>query len=213
MHRRVDWVPHLFLVARFRSRLSNFLRKGPSINLLDYTSHEVQQRVAERSAATGVPVSPIRVAHHTVLDDDDDDEDAIEDVIRTPTADPDADLRIPSAWRLVDRILYVYFWNPGRAQKQQRLFAQQRARRVVSTSSEEDSDDEDRQKRAQLQDGVKPDDSLLETWIERRGRKHITEEDADDVVWAYMKWQDLPYETGTSHHRECPSVIADVYSL
>jgi chromodomain-helicase-DNA-binding protein 4 len=204
MYRRVEWVPHLFLVARFRSRLSNFLRKGPSINLLDYTSHEVQQRVAERSVTTGVPVSPTRVAHHTAVDDDDAIED---DVIRTPAADPDADLRIPSAWRLVDRILYVYFWNPGRAQKknkqQQQLFARQRARRVVSTSSEEESDDEDQQERAQLQDGVKPDDPLLETWIDRRDRKHITEKDADDVVWAYMKWQDLPYETCTRHCREC----------
>lgn len=206
IHRRVEWVPHLFLVARFRSRLSNFLKKGPSIDLLDYTSHEVQQRIAERLVVTGVPASPTRVAHHTAIDDD-----ALEDdeTIRTPAADADADLRIPSAWKLVDRILYVYFWNPKRTQNgKKRQLARQKARRVVSATSEEESDDEDQHTmEAYLRDGIKPDDSLLETWQERGHRMPITESDAGDVVWAYMKWQDLPYEACTCNYYGQASVL------
>jgi len=210
IRRRVEWVPHLFLVARFRSRLSNFLKKGPLIDLLDYTSHEVQRRIAERSVVTGLPASPARVAHHAALDDD----DSGDEIIRTPAADADADLRIPSAWRLVDRILYVHFWNPNRAQKKNKRRPSTRgnARRIASTSSEEQSDEDDEQeKEPYLRDGIKPNDSLLETWNERRLRKDITEEDASDVVWAYMKWQDLPYEACLCSYCECPFEIADVH--
>jgi chromodomain-helicase-DNA-binding protein 4 len=132
----------------------------------------------------------------------------------TPTwlsdAIPDAELRVPVAWKTVDRVLDVLLWHPqkrkGPKNMQKRVKAQGKGkgkakRRVDSDEDSEDSDislDEDIEKEhiATFRDGEQPSDDLTETldeWEARTGNRFGMNE-IDRVVWAFLKWDDLGYE-------------------
>jgi chromodomain-helicase-DNA-binding protein 4 len=130
----------------------------------------------------------------------------------TPTwlsdAIPDAELRVPVAWKTVDRVLDVLLWHPqkrkGPKDMQKRVKARGKGkgkakRRVVDSDEDsEDSSDEDieRERIATFRDGEQPNDDLTETldeWEARTGNRFGMNE-IDRVVWAFLKWDDLGYE-------------------
>lgn len=85
-YRRLEWVNHSFLVAVAPAKLTNFLNKGPTV-ALDATS---ENDIAEDGAAVE------------------------EEEGRAILMEPDAEERVPVAWRTVDRVLDV-FYDVGRA--------------------------------------------------------------------------------------------------
>jgi hypothetical protein len=192
----VEWVPHQFLLARFKSRLTNFLKGGSSIRLLNIDADEVVRRLQEREIS-GALTSPGRAARLETINSSD-------EYSHTPDADPIAELRIPEAWRTVDRILDVRFLRPAPKPKKTATKPTKATRHTVIQSDEEEdgepekvdgeNDDPDKARRASLVDGVEPAEHLCETWAQRSKRGKITEKDAEDAVWAYMKWQDLTHE-------------------
>jgi len=90
--RRVDWVPHAFLAAKFPAKLNNFLTYGPRINL-DPPPEGNELEDDEVSIFTENDPS---AKQHQMSGS-------------PPKADPDAEQRIPAAWRTVDRILDAGF--------------------------------------------------------------------------------------------------------
>lgn len=192
MHSHVEWIPHQFLLARFKSRLTNFLKSGSSVRLLDPGDEEVVQRLAERKNPA-LPPSPIRHRRPVTIE---------EPVVTTPVADPDAEVKIPQKWKSVDRLLDVYFLRPPpKATKRSKPANNRKSNARIIQSDEEGGGDDsnDREvdhRRASLEDGVEPEDSLMETWDTRKRRGPITIKDAEDVIWAYIKWQDLAHEEG-----------------
>ena len=182
--------------------MSNFLKKGPRIALLDVKHRQVM------AALSGNDTPDQSSLHQAVANDFDDEEDRIV----TPIADPFAEMKIPESWRTVDRILEVLFWRPVQRPKKGSTKSRKASKRVLLSDEEgsEPEDTTDADARQGLIDGVKPDDNLTETYKTRARRGPITLEDADDAVWAYMKWQELPYDE--CEHDQCSeiSVSSDV---
>jgi hypothetical protein len=136
------------------------------------------------------------------LGDAEDGRDGEELPIVTPIADPSAEMRIPESWKRVDRILEVLFWRRVQPSKKTKAKSRSASKRAVLSDGDasEPEDTADAEARQGLIDGVKPDDHLTETYQTRARRGKITLQDSNDVVWAYMKWQELPYdECGRDH--------------
>lgn len=189
-YRRVTWVPHGWLASTHSGLLRSFLVAGPRIELLK------------------VPVTPDHEANDVaeggvgaVTDGSRDSSARPEDEHRHRNpfdACPDAERRIPPAWKTVDRVLDVRFFRTSEKAKG-RGKGKKSAKRVDSSDEEEPLDED-----AQLdwdrafEWGDKPDDTYLETVEERVDRigDDIQMKDIDKVAWAYIKWDDLGYEEG-----------------
>ncbi|KAF8323155.1 hypothetical protein DL93DRAFT_632947 [Clavulina sp. PMI_390] len=192
--KRVEWVPHRFLAARAEPKLNNFLRgKGTKSRpqLLEYSSSEVQERLAARAKATGATYEPIHNTIPRLLDDD-------LQLEITPSSDPDAELRIPAAWKTVDRILDVLFLKRRSKSAPKREPMKKKTNQIVTSDEESGQEDENDDEKVEIIDGVKLDNLLTETWAQRKRRNgEITSRDCKDVVWAFIKWLDLPHESAT----------------
>ncbi|GAA5979555.1 hypothetical protein JCM10908_002967 [Rhodotorula pacifica] len=96
-YRHLDWVPHAFLAAKYPAKLANFLARGSTVTF-------------------DAPK-------------DDDPEDAepdagrTEDVGEAPLPDPNAEERVPRAWKTVDRILSVAYKHPKKADETVEFYA------------------------------------------------------------------------------------------
>lgn len=84
-YRRLDWVSHALLAARSSMKLKNFLTRG-STTTLDLAQDDIAE--------------------------DGEDLEAIEQarlIGTSPLPDPNAESKVPVAWKTVDRILDVYY--------------------------------------------------------------------------------------------------------
>ncbi|KAI6104072.1 SNF2 family DNA-dependent ATPase [Pisolithus croceorrhizus] len=179
-YRRVQWVPHMWLVSTHFAKLRNFLASGPKVELLEDPRHD-EATTFEPGVVTAPKIQrrakPGRFA---------------------PQPLKDAELRIPSVWKTVDRVLDVQLWNPPSALKKAR-----RQRRSVVASDDDDTATIPKGLRLQWErafdDGEQPDDAFLESvddWESRTGR-NLGKEDINQVIWAFIKWEDLGYEEAT----------------
>ncbi|KAI6008336.1 SNF2 family DNA-dependent ATPase [Pisolithus orientalis] len=185
-YRRVQWVPHMWLVSTHFAKLKNFLASGPKVELLEdpvMTSGDTE--TDKTTFEPGIVTAP-KVQRRTKLDH------------FAPQPLKDAELRIPPVWKTVDRVLDVQLWHPPAAMEMRR-----RQRQYIATS--DDDDTVTMPKGLQLQwerafnDGEQPDNALLESvdeW-ETRTKRKLDKEDINQVVWAFIKWEDLGYEEVT----------------
>ncbi|KZO94023.1 hypothetical protein CALVIDRAFT_502015 [Calocera viscosa TUFC12733] len=141
--------------------------------------------------------------------------------------EPEAESRIPEAWRRIDRLLDVRFWKPNAkmkgtvkraAQRPSKRKSTKRSGSVLSDSQVEDvlelsddiesadSDSEETDLRvAIMREGQEPAENDIEDAegrIQRLKRQRakridITEDDVKDIAWCYIKWEDLGYEQAT----------------
>lgn len=170
-YKRVTWVPHMWILATHGQMLRHFtLGSGPKVTLM------------ERPAAEGVqdpePTAPIgdtRDSAPPVTFGD-----IIEDAPLPSANDgpaeamPDAHLRIPPAWKTVDRVLDILLWRPKKG----------------------DDEAMKRQREMAFEFGEQPGDeyvSSLDSW-ERATKSDLAEKDARQVAYAFFKWNDLGYE-------------------
>jgi chromodomain-helicase-DNA-binding protein 4 len=208
-YRRLQWVPHMWLVSTYPAKLKNFLASGPKVQLLD--------RVED---IEGGGVQDIVVVADTVKESDpsfliDNSRDpsaqpASDETQGPPPPLPDAESRIPLAWRTIDRVLDIRLWDPARrkrTQKQKKIAARRRGgtgkwKRVESDDGDDiDLEDADSAQAkmelvAIIERGEEPSDERLETvdqWEHRTGDTFGSEQ-AELVVWAFIKWAELPYE-------------------
>ena len=143
-YRRTTWVPHGWLLATSGAKLKNFLQGGSKVQLLP---EAVEEEKADELPASQGPSFEIG-------GEGTEDAPANEEKSQTSalSANPDAQRKIPPAWKRVDRILDVLLWRPER-----RLGANKRGRgrpakgkgkakgkKRADTDEEEVSDDEPR---------------------------------------------------------------------
>ncbi|EMD41939.1 hypothetical protein CERSUDRAFT_90530 [Gelatoporia subvermispora B] len=196
-YRRTQWVPHGWLLSASPAKLKNFLTSGTKVELLPepVPDESVEGHKGERAVdfEIGQEASegPSRLQSIRPLD-----------------ANPDAERKIPPAWKTVDRVLDVLFWYPERrlAQYRPKLKPKKKGK---SSHRQIETDDEggeelglavvNREREAIYDDGEQPSADVTETMEEfrKRNRREPDVEDVDLVVWAFIKWDDRGYEDAT----------------
>lgn len=186
--RRIDWVPHMWLLSTNLPKLKNFYENGPKMQLLDKaemdTSMTEQNKPSDfldvNEASRDVSVEPNATLEDT-LDG-------------PPPPMPDAEQRIPPAWKTVDRVLDLLVWSPR--QKEMSKASSGASRRAIA--SEDDEPDASAVFEAALDDGEEPSAEFTDTVTEyeQNTRRKLSSTDADLVVWIFVKWSDLPYDEG-----------------
>ncbi|KAA1471579.1 hypothetical protein DENSPDRAFT_799677 [Dentipellis sp. KUC8613] len=185
-YRRTQWVPHGWLSAKSPQKLRHFLLHGSSVELLSEAvkDEEVANDVAEGGVGKDVeestdsslkPDGPLRETGYSL--------DPI----------PDAERRIPPAWKTVDRVLDVLMWTPKPKRKHAKG-GKSGHKNVVETDSEAEAE-----WTATFEQGEEPRAEYttpLDDWI-REKEDDLEESDIDQVVWAFMKWDELGYDEAT----------------
>lgn len=187
-YRRVQWVPHMWLVSTNPSRLKNFISGGSKVGLLPEPA--VEQDAIEVDAGS-IPLfenepesrgGSVRASDDTVKS--------------WLSALPDAERRIPLPWKSVDRVLDVVLWRP----KKLKQASHRRGRRIISDGDEEESSKEDNERirfsNLIFDQGEEPPADLTETVKEWQTHGALEKSDIDYVVWAFIKWEELGYDEG-----------------
>ncbi|KAJ7793929.1 hypothetical protein B0H14DRAFT_3159356 [Mycena olivaceomarginata] len=106
-YRRTQWVPHMWLVSTNVAKLENFLADGSKVELLDEPINETtadednpaQFQVVVESRGSSVKPGGAQKAV----------------AARPQDSVPDAERRIPPAWKTVDRVLDLLLWRPQKS--------------------------------------------------------------------------------------------------
>ncbi|GJJ09860.1 hypothetical protein Clacol_004084 [Clathrus columnatus] len=194
-YRRVQWVPHMWLLATSSAKLKNFLVTGPRVTLLEAPSDLVNTE--QKGTINDSGVDP----NFFIVDDTAGQRAGSEGQQGPSGPSPDADRRIPLLWKTVERILDVRIWNPLKPRKKRRGAQSKSSKKksVGTDSGSESGPEREQQRTAAYASGAEPDNRFLESiddWESRNG-KYISIEQAPDVIWAYIKWQELGYEDAT----------------
>lgn len=202
-YRRTSWVPHGWLLATSSAKLKNFLLAGSKIPLL---SEPVEEEKAQEPDASQGPSFEIGR---------EDSADVASKEEKAPFSaldpNPDAERKIPPAWKRVDRVLDVLLWRPeGRQEAKKRKQGRGRkgkgkGKKREESDAEDASDDNSqmamirRELDAAYDLGEQPSSDLTETVeeYELRTKRRLNPGDAHLVVWGFFKWDDLGYDNGT----------------
>ena len=185
-YRRVQWVPHGWLLAVAPSKLKNFLIGGTKVPLLP-------EPVSEQQAS--VP-GETETADFEIGRDDSEGLGSKDKEAASPLfALPDAEKRIPPAWKTVDRILDIRLWKPKAVKG--------RSRKSKAVASDEEVDDQEDPAVAKLRaaaydQGEEPPNDAFVTLEEFESliQDKLSEKHATQVAWAFIKWDDLGYDDG-----------------
>jgi len=107
----------------------------------------------------------------------------------------DAELRIPPAWKTVDRVLDVLVWFPNK----QRSKTSKKKAIMTPVDADHLPDLESQNEWNEIfQSGEEPSTRNTKTLDEWEAEKEddVSVEDIDRVVWAFIKWDDLGYDEG-----------------
>ena len=196
-YRRVQWVPHLWLVAKAPQRLKNFLSGTRAIQLLP-------EPIAEDHADDVMAVDGEGIPEPVEDDSGAGKDNASEARTLSLGPLPDAERRIQPAWRSVDRVLDVLLWRPQKHYHKTKSGKQQRRKKAAIPESDDDGlEGDDKEEADDIYDsiytnGEQPPAHLVETVseFEKRTKRAISPEDAELVVWGFFKWNDLGYDAG-----------------
>ncbi|KAG6821361.1 hypothetical protein H0H93_014158 [Arthromyces matolae] len=185
--RRVQWVPHMWLLSTNPAKLKNFLAGGSKVELSD-TPNATE---ALKDDGTAFDIT-------NELGDSSIKPQATEPVL-SHAAIPDAEHRIPLAWQTVDRILDVLLWRQQSKKQKAKRRQRQRQENIEEegdSSGDDISQDVMEERELTFEQGEQPSDHLVETiaeW-EKRTRQTFSELEIERVAWAFIKWQDLGYD-------------------
>jgi hypothetical protein len=187
-YRRVQWVPHGWLASIHAGLLRNFLLHGPKVELLEHAVREDQ--VAN-------PISEGGIGGSSKEPDDPRPKAAVrsEGVALLPS--PNAERRIPPAWKTVDRVLDVLVWFP-REQKSKANRKRNPSKEMITSAEAAATSDAQREWNEAFEIGEVPstqNTSTVDEW-EAQKEDELSVNDIDHVVWAFIKWDDLGYDEG-----------------
>jgi len=186
-YRRLNWVPHMWIVSTNLSKLKNFLSDGTKIDLLgepvqdgvdNEKENDLEFEVGARESAGDVGVEQSRAPPVGL---------GMRDAL------PDAERYIPPAWKTVDRILDVVIWAP-----KAKLSKKTKKQQIVTSDEEEDEEEMKEFKKMVFEEGELnslENTMTAEQWEERNGET-ISMGLMERVVWAFIKWDDLGYDEG-----------------
>jgi hypothetical protein len=183
-YRRVDWVPHMWLVSTNQAKLKNFISGGPKVELL---KKPAEPEPADMEVDDVVLINPLEQKSDSRVS-------SVQAESSVLGALPDAEQRIPLTWKTVDRVLDVLLWRPT----PKKGISHRKRKKVIAVSSDEEQDQEavDARNRALavLERGEEPPGELTETLEEWLSHDDLKKTDLDQVVWAFIKWDDLGYD-------------------
>ncbi|KAI0271427.1 hypothetical protein BC834DRAFT_441990 [Gloeopeniophorella convolvens] len=187
-YRRVQWVPHGWLASAHAGLLRHFLANGPKVELLEHAVREDQ--VANAASEGGIGGA-------SKESEDPRPRPGVSPDGTMLAAAPDAERRIPPAWKTADRVLDVLMWFP-RQQKSKGG----KSKKPKNPRSSAESGQQDDEIQEQLLDvfrtGEQPAAEYtvsIDEWEDEKENLDI--EDIDHVVWAFIKWDDLGYDEAT----------------
>ena len=176
-YRRPTWVPHMWLLSTHMARLKNFYEMGPRIQLSDNQDDNKERTINDE---------------HALMTEGSSREASLEASQMVPegppTSMPDAETRIPKMWKTVERILDVRIWTPLKDDQSNTGFSN--GKLPADIQKEFDN---------AFELGIEPSgdfDEGINEFEKRTGRK-LQDNDADKIVWAFIKWDDLPYDEAT----------------
>ncbi|KAF8913030.1 SNF2 family N-terminal domain-containing protein, partial [Gymnopilus junonius] len=111
---------------------------------------------------------------------------------------PDAEKRIPKAWKRIDRVLDVLLLRTK--EKKSNGTKKKSTRKRTISSSDDDSEAENMEKHVSalvFEKGEQPPDEITETVNEWENHQTLEKSDIDQVIWAFIKWDELGYEEAT----------------
>jgi hypothetical protein len=210
----------MWLVTTHGAKLKNFLDDGAKVELLaealpDEDAMEVDKEANKVTDNGDAAIIPFEIGSEMDQDPTKAESKALALALR---AAPDAERRIPLAWKTFDRVLDVLLWRPAKrkeSQAKKKHKAKGKGKKRVAVSDDEDDADDptdgqvDEELESAFAEGEQPRDDLTETvaeWEARTGHK-ITTKQIKQVVWAFIKWDDLPYDEG-----ECPDKLSQLPS-
>lgn len=208
--RRIEWVPHMWLLSMHEGLLRHFLKSGTKLPLLEDESEEFQEKTgAIQKVDTGkgkavekngaLDVLPVFARSRSASEGGDVDQPEYDGI---PGPMLDAPKRIPDSWLRIDRLLDAVLAMP-QAGKKITQFMKKKSRgkgetkRIDSEEDELGSDSEEDKGRAQFTDGEPPDPDVTEIVRDfelRMGRKIKVKEIMERAVWVYTKFEGLQYE-------------------
>ncbi|KAG8699310.1 hypothetical protein FRC08_005380 [Ceratobasidium sp. 394] len=205
--KRVEWVPHMWLVSMHKALLRHFLKSGTKLPLLEDDSEELQEKIGKRQGkdkgkgrARGALDIPPGFARSRSASTER-DKGVEQEYEGTPGPMPDAELRIPDSWLRIDRLLDVRLRLPAAPSKQKPVKGKGRGgqKRIPDSEDEPVSDPKDssRGRDDQFVDGEEPDKDLTESATEferRRGRMPTAAEIKERAVWVFTKFEGLQYD-------------------
>jgi chromodomain-helicase-DNA-binding protein 4 len=212
-YRRTQWVPHMWLVTTHAAKLKNFLDVGAKVELLEKALPDEDAVAVNDEAKIVDEGNTASIPFEISADADQDSSRGGSKSLALPLgATPDAERRIPLAWKTIDRVLDVLLWRPTKRKDSQLKKTQEKrkGKKKKTVPSSEDEDDEDENSndvlhgpiKAELElafaEGEQPSYDLTETvreWETRTGRS-ITTDQIKNVVWVFIKWDDLSYDEG-----------------
>ncbi|KAI0652071.1 SNF2 family N-terminal domain-containing protein [Trametes meyenii] len=188
-YRRVEWVPHGWLLAMAQTKLKNFLQGGTKVPLLHEPISE--KHIAEAGGES--TTFNIAGGDGEVLATGVQDEKETSPLF----PNPDAERKIPPSWKTVNRVLDLRIWHPRKASKE-------KGKARIQSDNDEDErnlDDPAMESARQVAyaHGEEPPFSMMVTveefeslTKEKLGVKH-----ASRVAWAFFKWDDLGYDNAS----------------
>lgn len=183
-YRRIQWVPHMWLLSTHPAKLKYFLANGTKVELLTQPveSQEVSMDIEEGIPPTLFEKPDLTRAPSVRLDEGTSGFVAL----------PDAELRIPVPWKTVDRVLDVLLWRQIPLKVKRR--PKNKQKKLVLTSDEEEEDNVDDERKLIFDKGEQPPAHLTESFQERKNHSNLKKEDIGQVAWAFIKWDDLGYD-------------------
>ncbi|CAE6358604.1 unnamed protein product [Rhizoctonia solani] len=211
--KRVEWVPHMWMLAMHEGLLRHFLKDGTKLPLLEDDSEEFldKNRKPEQAedkgkgkAVTGGALDILPVFARSRSISAEGDAKPKPEYDETPGPMPDAEQRIPSAWIRIDRVLDIRLRRPKpKPKKLGKLVLNKKKRNATIVLDTEDEDqiesdsDEVLLDDAEFVDGEEPPSNLTETvddFESRVGRMPTAKELLARAVWVYFKFEDLQYD-------------------
>jgi len=185
--RRLDWVPHMWLLSTNPSKLKNFIAGGTKVDLLDEPVKDDQDAM-DLDSTSALPTFEKATESRA-------SSSKPETNTRTPSESmPDAERRIPLPWKTVHRVLDVLLWR----RHDKKGAPKRKNKRTIESSDEEGEDDPYAvERRITFEKGEQPSSDftqLVKDWEE--GHRKLRADDTDMVAWAFIKWDELGYEEG-----------------
>ena len=187
-YRRVQWVPHMWLVSTNPSKLKNFISGGSNVELLSEPTVNQDAMEVDAESISLFKNEPQSRGGSAKASDD---------MAETwLSALPDAEQRIPLPWKNVDRVLDIVLWRPTRSKQTSR-----RKGRWILSERDNDKDSSSEDERIHLSNlifdqGEEPPAHLTETVKEWETHGNLEKSDIGHVVWAFVKWEELGYDEG-----------------
>lgn len=185
-YRRLDWVPHMWLLSTNQSKLKHFIARGTKVELLEKPINDDEdakdvdgvedlptfEKAAELSCSSSVKPDTTSSSPSGPM--------------------PDAEKRIPLPWKTTHRVLDILLWCPVKSGGFKR-----KNRRTVETSDDDEvSGQHANEKRITFEKGKQPPADFTQSADEWEKQKDLKVDDVTNVAWAFIKWCELGYDEG-----------------